>query len=230
MKKLTKEGIESLALRIAKLLKDRELASDVRIYFNNRCIDFDSGHWDPVENTYVVNSKIIEDINPHDYFECAHDHIISMSYEGPLYDYFYNRCEFPRPIEELIRGAGLYYEHWDAWNLTFYVSEEDMEVEYTKYEKPEEAEYIWLYADKYIPEELKRIMLLWHDLGWEYGDHGSCVIGARMDFRYNGKRYEMGPCTGWQGSESWEHFVPRIKEELIKIGATEISYDYGRLD
>ena len=78
--------------------------------------------------------------------------------------------------------------------------------------------------------ELKNIMIAWYNLSSMTGDIGSCVIGAGYRFKYRDKSYEMSACSPWQGSISWEKHIETIKQMLINIGATEIYYNYGRLD
>lgn len=81
-----------------------------------------------------------------------------------------------------------------------------------------------------IPKELLEIAKEWHDLSSKEGDKGSCVIGARMEFFYNGYHYKMYPQSRWQGEGSWIPFKDLIKEKLEKIGCTDVKYEWGILD
>lgn len=228
---MTKKDIEEIAFHIYQEIKKCGYDSDVRIYFNNKCIDVGSLKYNPVTDDYESPVKIIEDIDPHNYFKwAAYNHIISMSFEGPLYDYMDYNCELPGDLPEYLEKKGIYFELGQSWNLTFYPNFDNMEIEYTYYKKEEEPEYIYLTCDKKVPEPLKHIMEIWFDLGNYVGDRGCCVIGQKMCFTYKEKKYEMCPMTGWQGSYSWEKWVDTIKKLLEGIGATDIKWDCGILD
>ena len=105
------DKIEELANKIRDLLIEEELWCDTRIYFNGKCYEAGSDG----------ETRVIEKIDPHDYFEYAGD-ILSMSFEGPLYDEF--NCsrdwEFEGKFSDLLRECGYYYELGNAWNLTLY--------------------------------------------------------------------------------------------------------------
>lgn len=105
------DKIEDLANKIYDLLVEEDLWFDVRIYFNGKA--YESGP--------NGEKKVIEGIDPHDYFDYAKD-ILSMSFEGPLYDEFnYSRdWEFEGKFSDLLREYGYYYELGNAWNLTLY--------------------------------------------------------------------------------------------------------------
>lgn len=81
-----------------------------------------------------------------------------------------------------------------------------------------------------IPPELLEIQEDWKAKADAYGDEGSCVLGAGFEFTYQGQDYKMRPTTRWQGSCSWEVFVPEIQKRLEEIGATDIRFDYGNMD
>ena len=51
-----------------------------------------------------------------------------------------------------------------------------------------------------------------------------------MAFEYNGIPYHMAPCSPWQGEGSWTPHVNYVINRLKAIGATEIYWNYGRLD
>jgi len=80
------------------------------------------------------------------------------------------------------------------------------------------------------PKELLEIAQEWHNKSDEIGDIGCCVIGAKMLFNYNGNEYEMSPQSKWQGEGSWTAHVEWVKDELKKLGATKIHYEYGIMD
>ena len=132
MKTLTKINIEELAKEIITFLEKHELANAVSIYFNNKVVR-SRGEYDKDYN-YIPKWETTEGVNPHDYFEyCAYDHILSMSFEGALY-YVFNEYhgKTEEKFEAIFNKYGLYYEFGNSWNLSAYLSDNDIEVEYTK--------------------------------------------------------------------------------------------------
>lgn len=231
MKTLTKTNIEELANEIITFLNEHELANSVSIYFNNKVMR-SKGKWDEDYN-YVPNWITEEDVDPHDYFEyAAYDHILSMSFEGGLYDLLNYR--FGKTEEQFIAifdRHGLYYELGNSWNLSAYLSDDDIEVEYTKYERPKEI--IELYHHNRMmsnPPKLQMIMDKWFELSSEVGEKGSCVVGAGFEFEWQGDKYFMSACSPYQGSLSWEEHIDTVREMLENVGATEIYYHWGRMD
>ena len=91
-------------------------------------------------------------------------------------------------------------------------------------------DYIYLYNEDLIPQEIKPISEEWTKLANDYGDVGSCVLGAGFLFKFKGEKYKLPPRSRWQGSCSWEIFVPQIKEKLQEIGCTELWFDWGIMD
>lgn len=229
--KLTKKMIEELVKEIEDFLQKHELLGDVCIYFNNKRHLW---QWDYKTEEYKVKKE--ENISPFDYFEYAnYKHIISMSFEGSFYHVLngYTSYEFKLQdkFNELLDKYNLYYELGNAWNLSLYTTDDDMEVEYTDYLadiKPE-PEHIWIHREDVLPE-LMSIMKTWYELSKETGDKGGCVIGAYMYFEYKGKSYEMSACSPYQGEGSWTPHIETVKKMLVDIGATDIKWNYGRLD
>ena len=119
-KPLTKEQIEDLADKIYKLFRKHGIWSDTIIYFNGQSIDnkdeAGSYHYDGTAYHH-------EDKDPRDYFEYVNpDHILSMSFEGPVYHMF-NYGSHPtvmKKFRELLDKYGLYFELGHAWNLSCY--------------------------------------------------------------------------------------------------------------
>lgn len=229
---LSKRKISWLAHKIIKVLEEECLAGDMSIYFNNKVIrislKFDKD-WNP-----VWKEKHCNNVDPHTYLTyAAYNHIISISTEGGLYDKLnYGNGEFPKKLEKLFEQHGIYWELGDSWNLSFFpVTENDSHIQYTRYNKPKEAEFIYdTMPEAACPSELMQIMKEWYKLSSVTGDKGGCVIGAKMIFEYNGKLYHMAPCSPWQGEGSWTPHVEYIKSKLAEIGATNIQWDYGMLD
>ena len=229
MKKLTKTNIEELAMEIATFLEKNGIADSVSIYFNNKVMR-NKGKYDDDYN-YISKWETTEDIDPHDYFEyAAYDHIISMSFEGGLYDVLnYSFGKKEEQFREIFEKYGLYFELGNAWNLSAYLSDDDIDVEYTMYERPKET--LWLYRGHCeIPSKLEAIMDIWYELSKKEGEGGSCVLGAGFKFEWKGDKYFMPSQSPWQGSLSWEEHKDTIQKMLENVGATDIYYDWGRMD
>ena len=229
MKKITKTDIERLANEIIEFLNKEELASDVSIYFNNKVIR-ENGSWDN-EFNYIPKWETTENVNPHDYFEyCAYDHILSMSFEGGLYELLnYGGGSRMGKFEKIFEKYGLYYELGNAWNLSCYTINGDTEVEYTYYEKPKKK--IYLHSGNFLnPRELQNIMDRWYNLSEKEGDVGSCVLGAGFNFEWQNDEYFMPAQSPWQGSCSWEAHKDVVHKMLEDVGATEIRYAWGIMD
>ena len=229
--KLTKIKIEELVNKIEDFLRKNELLGDVCLYFNNKRHLWTYDH---KAMEYKLHEK--EDISPLDYFEyAASKHILSMSFEGAFCDvmngYTKRAFNLQDKFSKILGKYNLYYELGHHWNLTCYPSNDDMEVEYTDYTAlvQTEPEHIWCHKKDVLPE-LREIMTAWYEMSEAVGDLGGCVIGAGFLFIYKGKPYFMSACSPWQGSLSWERHRDRVKEMLAEIGATEIRYDWGRLD
>lgn len=111
--------IECLAKEIREYLLQNELWQDVRIYFNRKAFATDDG-----QGHYAYNNPnklfVIEDVDPRDYFDYCGD-IMSMSFEGPLYDvlnYYFGSLE--SGLAAIFDKYGCYYELGNAWNLTLH--------------------------------------------------------------------------------------------------------------
>lgn len=131
--KLTKKKIEELAYEILTFLNERGIDEDVCIYFNNKRISnrYSYKDWDAPPKLVIE-----EDMCPLGYFEyAAHKHILSMSFEGGLYDAInYGNGGTYDKLQAIFDKYGLYFELGHAWNLTAYPIDDDMQVEYTMYE------------------------------------------------------------------------------------------------
>lgn len=228
--KLTKIKIEEMVKEIIDYLKANDLESDVCIYFNNKRICIGS-EWDREKKEFIPYEKVEENINPLDYFEYANEfHILSMSFEGSLYDIinYGNTNKF----DAIFNKYGLYYELGHSWNLTAFPSTIDYDdIEYTLYKKEPDPIVIYSHSsNSEVPAELIEIKHMWDRLS-STTQHlgGSCTIGDGFEFKYNGIRYEM-VTPSYQGSLIYEHWIDTIKKELKEIGATEVYYNYGRMD
>lgn len=229
MKQLTKSQIEKLALDIMLFLDTHHMQDGVCIYFNNKRIR-SKGNWDGEDYTY----EWVEDPNmdPHDYFEfAAYEHILSMSFEGSLYDCLnYSISKREEEFRAIFDKYDLYFELGNAWNLTAYPSDDDMKIEYTYYNRPQPVTDLYYHSKSLYPTAIATIMEVWYKLASYHSDHGSCVIGAGFEFEYNSKKYFMCACSPHQGSLSWEADKDIIHSLLEGIGATNIRYNWGNMD
>lgn len=228
---LNKKDIELIAEKIITVLKKNNLAEGVCLYFNDKRITCHK-EYDPLTKTSIYYEKVEENINPHNYLKyCAYNHILSMSFEGPLYDILnYNPGEFPKILENLFKKYEIYYEFGESWNLSFYPIDDKMQVEYTVYKKPEEAITLYYQKRNEYPEEIKAVMEAWYALSKKTGDIGGCVLGASLDFEFKGKNYRMIPCSPYQGEGSWAPYIEVISNLLRCLGATIINWNPGVLD
>lgn len=228
--KLTKIKIEELVTKIEEFLKKHDLLDSVCIYFNNKRRVWE---WDwRNDGAYIVREE--DNVDPHDYFEyAAYNHILSMSFDGGLYNVLngYSNGNLEDKFLDLLGTYDLYYELGNAWNLTCYPDNDDMEIEYTIYEEPMATKVIyWHSTEKDAPSVLIDIKQHWDELS-ATTQHlgGSCTIGDGFEFKYRNVPYKMMP-PNFQGSCIYEHWIDTIKEELKNVGATDIHYNYGYLD
>jgi hypothetical protein len=100
-----------VAQTIEKFLVKHDLDCDVRIYFNNKCWDYNSDG----------KKTIIEDIKGSDYCEYANDKTITMTFDGPLYYALnmYNGYELYEKFNSL-DFDNHYFELGHAWSCSFY--------------------------------------------------------------------------------------------------------------
>tara|TARA_R110002096_G_scaffold136556_6_gene289286 strand:+ start:1669 stop:1989 length:321 start_codon:yes stop_codon:yes gene_type:complete len=100
-----------VAKTIERFIRKHNLDSDVRIYFSNKCWQYDSSG----------KKTILEDIKASDYFRWANDDTISMSFEGALNHALnmYNGSELYEKFNAL-DFDGYYFELGNAWNLAFH--------------------------------------------------------------------------------------------------------------
>lgn len=231
MAKLTKQNIEQLANEVMAWLIRNDLDMDVCIYYNNQKMQH-KYHFDKDYN--IVDDGIIteKDVDPHQITQwAAHNHILTMTFEGGLYSLLnYRGGKLETEFENLFNKYGLYYELGEAWNLTCYPIDDELEIEYTIYEKPQPTTHLYRHEVSNNPPELQKIMDIWYDLSSKVGDEGSCVLGAGFKFKWQGKKYFMLACSPYQGSISWEKHKDTVKVLLEDIGAENIQYDWGRMD
>lgn len=102
---------EKLAIDIRNFLEKHHIAEDTRIYFNNKAYDYDFK---------TGGFKIINNIDPTDYFEYANKETVAMSFEGELYNVLnYNMSpKIEQEFHDIFTKHNCYFELGNAWNLS----------------------------------------------------------------------------------------------------------------
>ena len=114
---------EALANDIYTWCLEHDCWQDVYIYYNGKRMGT-SGHDKNGNEVYCYGGKpyIETGYVPRDYLKYVREpNILSMSFEGPLYEILDNDME---ALDELFKKYGLYYEFGDAWNLSAYPIDE----------------------------------------------------------------------------------------------------------
>lgn len=121
--RLTPEQIEQLAVEIREFLLERGLWQDVNIYFNGKCFSC----FDPWTRRYYYNDRshlvVVEGDSPKSHFKYVNpDHILSMSFEGPVCEmlYYETMPDTKREFDKIFEKYGLYYEFGHHWNFSCY--------------------------------------------------------------------------------------------------------------
>ena len=130
-KKYTKRDIERLAKKLVAICK-RNNWTDTSFYFNDKRIRLE----DDWGKNGRLKLKAIEedDICPLDYFKYASKkHIISMAFEGYLYQRINYGKGMPESFKNLFKQYNLYWEQGNAWNLSLYPNGDIEDYEYTDY-------------------------------------------------------------------------------------------------
>ena len=120
--KLTAEQIENLAKEIREFLLEHGLWQDVDIYFNGKRFT----QHDPVTGKYYYNDRehlieVADQLERH--FEYVNpEHILSMSFEGPVCEMLYYGIlpSVRREFDKIFERYGLYYEFGHHWNFSCY--------------------------------------------------------------------------------------------------------------
>ena len=115
---------EALARDIYTWCIENDCWQDVYIYYNGKRMGT-SGKDKTGKIVYCYGGTpfIEDDMDPRDYFQYVREpNILSMSFEGPLYQIL--NCHDMFALQDLFSKYGLYYELGDACNLTAYPSED----------------------------------------------------------------------------------------------------------
>ena len=120
MNPLNEKKREEMATEIFEWLVEHELWVDVCIYFNGKrwgTHNIETGEF------YYNQRKYYEaEADPRDYFEYVREpeNILSMSFEGPLYEILngYGGHHLAEEFVKIFEKYGLYIELGNSWNLT----------------------------------------------------------------------------------------------------------------
>lgn len=116
------ERLEALAKEIYQFLVSHGMWIDTAIYYDGKCMKTDGT--ENGQHSYRYNGKPFYDdeADPRRFFEYVADpHILSMSFEGPLYDVLnYGDAKKEAEFQAIFDKHGIYYEMGHMWNLTCY--------------------------------------------------------------------------------------------------------------
>lgn len=218
-KTLTKAAIEKMAYEVQALCIKKGW-NDTVIYFNNKKIYANYyGH---------TNDEVIENADPHNWLSyAAYDHILSMSFEGDLYDYINFVDITCPPLERIFTKYGVYFDLGTYTELSVFPIDNNMKVEYTKYDRPKERQYIVRWQE-YKDVRIKALIGLYEKEMRNKKPCGSCIIGDGIEFELDGNLYTFD--TNWQQSDAPSEVIEVCREYLEAIGAKNIWYNPGRLD
>lgn len=224
--KITKQKIEDMKKDIYDFCKRYGINKyEFSIFFNGKKSSNVSKNW------RKCRLGITENVDPHDYCEYFNEQfILGMAYDGAMYEIMngYDDSGLYDKFTQIFEKYDCYIEHCDSCHAEVVYNGDYEDVEYTVYKKKIIKN---LYRKDDAPDsKIMMIMDTWMELSRREGDVGACVIGAYMEFEYEGTTYRMHPQSPYQGSLSWEASVDKIKEMLRTVGAENIYFNYGRLD
>lgn len=120
---MTNKQKEQLATEIFEWLVKHEMWVDVCIYFNGK--RWSTNNKDCTDFCYNEHRYYEDEADPRDYFEYVNEtNILSMSFEGPLYEvlnaYRPGWVKLEDEFRKIFEKYGIYYELGNAWNLSCY--------------------------------------------------------------------------------------------------------------
>lgn len=102
---------------IERVFKHHDALYDTRIYFSNRCWNYDSDG----------KKTILKDIRGSTYTRYANDQTITVTTEGPACDYMNwgggigkGNWAFVDGLDEAMKPTGYYWEMGNTWNFALY--------------------------------------------------------------------------------------------------------------
>lgn len=84
--------------------------------------------------------------------------------------------------------------------------------------------------EDYPNKIIYQVQQLWKQLAENKGDEGTCVLGEKLNFSYQGKHYSMIPLDRCQGSLSRESYLKTVESLLESIGCGDLQFDWGIMD
>lgn len=128
MKAFTAGEKEKTAIQIAKYLIKNHAWSNVRIFFNGKCLASDdisqyNEGWKAYPKkkfaiTPAVEGDVFKNIKPSYYDEYANDNTLSIMFDGsPMMDDYYKYEEY---INKRLEKYGMYMEQSYAWSASAY--------------------------------------------------------------------------------------------------------------
>lgn len=113
---IDKAKIAELRDDVCKWIESNGYTDMVRVYALGDCVDYSNGE-----------KAVLPNMNPKDFFEYGpkpERHILSMSFEGPLYGvfnhYYDGSFKIEADFDKLLKRHGVYRELGNAWNLSCY--------------------------------------------------------------------------------------------------------------
>lgn len=113
------ERLECLAKDIYDWLVKHHMWVDACIYYDGKRMSTNKKEGDRTVFRYN-GEPFIEEADPRDYFDyVANPHILSMSFEGSLYELInYKYDGIKKEFLKIFEKHSIYYELGNAWNLT----------------------------------------------------------------------------------------------------------------
>lgn len=104
-----------IAKKIERIFASIDTIRDTRIYYGNKCWDWNSDG----------KKRVIEDIKPSAYIQYANDDTITCSFEGEVYGHLNHHIgsgELGDKLITMLDEYGYFYEMGNAWNFALYKS------------------------------------------------------------------------------------------------------------
>lgn len=129
--KSTPEEKEKVVYDLIKLLIKHDMFSDVNIYCNDKRwkSEWDGPGKPEDKDCYLLKDKdqktitpvyVQNDVKAYDYIAFANPNLITMSYEGPLYDALNYGYKMEKELTKFFEARGLWFEYGYAWSLSVY--------------------------------------------------------------------------------------------------------------